>query len=111
LREVQSVGDLLSVLAPQDKAKTEALREQYGKEGERYAAEKEDISKEAKDFESESRLAGRKADRFDGGEALLEVGLVICSLTLLTKRRIYWIGGTMIGAGGIVMALTGFFLH
>lgn len=111
LREVQSIGDLLSALAPADKQKAESLREKYANEAERYASDKEDISKEAKNLENESQLAGRKADRFDGGEGLLEVGLVICSLTLLTKRRGYWIGGSVIGACGIVMALTGFFVH
>ena len=69
------------------------------------------ISKEAKDLEAERDLAGRKADRFDGGEAFLEIGLVICSITLLTKRRLFWFGGMLVGALGVALALTGFFLH
>jgi len=28
--------------------------------------------------------------RFDLGEALLEIGLVITSVTLLTRKRAYW---------------------
>jgi len=35
---------------------------------------KEDISEKAKEFEKERDLISRRADRFDGGEALLEVG-------------------------------------
>jgi uncharacterized protein DUF4337 len=56
-------------------------------------------------------LTVRQADRFDGGEALLEIGLVICSITLLTKRKGFWFGGVVIGTVGIALAATGFFLH
>lgn len=111
LHEVQGIADLLAALAPQDKEKAAALRERYVKESERYAGEKEDISDKAKEFEIERDLVSRRADRFDGGEALLEVGLVICSITLLTKRRLFWFTGMLVGAAGVAMALTGLFLH
>jgi len=61
-------------------------------------------------LEVDRDLAGRRADRFDGGEALLE-RLVICSITLLTKRKGFWFGGMSIGAAGIIFALTGFLQH
>jgi hypothetical protein len=78
---------------------------------EHYQSDKEDISKEARDLEAERDLAARKADRFDGGEAILEIGLVICSITLLTKRKVFWLTGMLLGATGIVLAATGFLLH
>jgi len=62
-------------------------------------------------LEEERDLTVRQADRFDGGEALLEIGLVICSITLLTKRKPFWIGGALIGAFGVAFAATGLFLH
>ena len=111
LHEVQAVADMLGALAPQDKEKTAALREKYSKESERYSGEKEDISDKAKELEKERDLVSHRADRFDGGEALLEVGLVICSITLLTKRRLFWFVGMFIGAAGVLLALTGLFLH
>src|SRR6266446_234126 len=95
----------------QYQAKSVRLREKYVKEVEHYQSDKQDISKEAKELEGERDLAGRKADRFDGGEAFLEIGLGICSITLLTKRKIFWFGGMLIGALGVALALTGFFLH
>jgi Domain of unknown function (DUF4337) len=111
LHEVQGIADMLSALAPGDKEKAEALREKYNKEVERYEGEKDDISEKAKDLEKERDFVSRRADRFDGGEGLIEVGLVICSMTLLTKRRGYWIAGMLIGAGGVAFALTAFLLH
>jgi hypothetical protein len=102
---------VIRVVAPLNKETGEEELKASDDELEHYKADKEDVTKEAKDFEAERDLAGRKADRFDGGEALLEVGLVICSLTLLTKRRLFWLGGMVIAAGGVAMALTGFLLH
>jgi len=109
--EVQSIADLLGALAPQDKEKTAAIREKYLKEVERYEGDKDEISDKAKEVEKERDLISRRADRFDGGEALLEVGLVICSITLLTKRRAFWLAGMIVGALGVAMAATGLFLH
>ncbi len=111
LHETQGFSDVVNIVASLDKERGAALREKYIKEVEHYEGDKEDISKEAKDLESERDLAGRKADRFDGGEALLEIGLVICSITLLTKRKLFWFGGMLIGGLGVALALTGFFLH
>ena len=62
-------------------------------------------------MEKERDAVSRRADRFDGGEALLEIGLVICSITLLTKRRGFWVGGILVGAIGVILALTGFLVH
>ena len=109
--EVQSIADLLGALAPQDKEKTAAVREKYLKEVERYEGDKDEISDKAKELEKERDLISRRADRYDGGEALLEVGLVICSITLLTKRRAFWLAGMIVGALGVAMAATGLFLH
>ncbi len=111
LHETQGFSDVVNIVASLDKERGAALREKYIKEVEHYEGDKEDISKEAKELESERDIAGRKADRFDGGEALLEIGLVICSITLLTKRKLFWFGGMLIGGLGVALALTGFFLH
>ena len=111
LHETQGFSDVVNIVASLDKERGAALRDKYVKEVEHYESDKEDISKEAKELEGERDLAGRKADRFDGGEALLEIGLVICSITLLTRRKLFWFGGMLVGALGVALALTGFLLH
>ncbi len=75
LHETQGFSDVVSIVASVDKQRGEALREKYAKEVAHYENDKEDISKEAREFEAERDLAGRRADRFDGGEALLEIGV------------------------------------
>ena len=111
LHETQGFSDVVNLVASMDKGKGEALREKYAKEVEHYQSDKEDISKEAKDLETERDLAGRQADRFDGGEAFLEIGLVICSITMLTKRKEFWFAGMLLGAGGVLLAATGMLLR
>ena len=109
--EDQETADILGSLVQQDKEKAEVAREKYLKEGERYEADKDKISDQAKELEGERDLYSRRADRFDGGEGLLEVALVICSITMLTDRRFFWYSGILIGAAGVILAITGLFLH
>lgn len=110
-RMTQIASDLLSVVAPLDKAKGEPLAQKYEKEVEHYASDKEDVSKIAEALEAERDLAMRRADRFDLGEVLLEIGLVICSLTLLAKKKVFWAGGALVALIGLGVALTGFLMH
>ncbi|HEY2459463.1 MAG TPA: DUF4337 domain-containing protein [Candidatus Acidoferrum sp.] len=110
-RNMQSTVDMLTLLQPKDEARAEAGREKYKKEVDRYESDKSDIGDEAKKLEEERDVVGRRADRFDGGEGILEVGLVICSVTLLTRRRMFWYSGMAIGAAGVALVLTGLFVH
>jgi len=111
LHEAQGFSDVVKLVASLNKELGEQLKEKYAKEVEHYEGDKVDVSKEAKNLEDERDLTVRQADRFDGGEALLEIGLVICSITLLTKRKAFWFSGVLIGALGAALAVTGFFLH
>src|SRR5215467_15261833 len=111
LRMTQGGSDIVSVVAPLNKEKGEELAKKYEKEVEHYASDKEDVSKIAEDLEVERDRAMHRADRFDLGEVLLEIGLVICSLTLLAKRKIFWFGGIFVGAIGFAVAVSGFLMH
>jgi Domain of unknown function (DUF4337) len=111
LRETQSVADILGALSPADKEKTEALHEKYLKEVERYEKEKDQIGEQAKDFEKERDMVQRRADRYDAGEVFLEIGLIICSFTLLTKKKVFWFSGMLLGLVGVAVASSGFLLH
>ncbi|HEX8925322.1 MAG TPA: DUF4337 domain-containing protein, partial [Terriglobales bacterium] len=66
--------------------------------------DEEQITEKARELEADRDRAGRRADRFDLGEALLEIALVITSITLLTRRRAFWYAGVVLGITGIVAA-------
>jgi hypothetical protein len=111
LHEMDAVADMLGALAPHEREETSAVREKYVKEVERYTEDKKEIRKKSEELESERDLISHRADRFDAGEVFLEMGLVICSITLLTKKRFFWFSGIAIGAVGVVLAITGLLLH
>jgi len=111
LRETQSIADVLGALAPSDKEKTDALHEKYLKEVDRYEKDKDQISDQAKDFEKERDQVQRRADRYDAGEVFLEIALIICSFTLLTKKKGFWFAGMLLGVVGLIIATSGFLLH
>jgi uncharacterized membrane protein YkgB len=109
--EMAFVADMLETLSPADKEKAEAMHEKYAKEAERYDKDKEQSSDKAKELEAERDLVDRRGDRYDAGEVILEIALIICSLTLLTKKKLFWLAGIAIGLVGFVTTLSGLFLH
>lgn len=79
---------------------SEPFAEKYKKNVEKYKEESDEVGKEAKNFEAESRLKGDQAHRLDYGEVFLEIGIVFASLAILTKRSLIWyasIGSTLVG--------------
>jgi len=111
LHEMQSVADMLGVLTPVEKEKAEELREKYQKEIERYEKDKDQISDKAKEFENERAVLTRREDRFDAGEVILEIALIICSLTLLTRKKGFWYSGMAIGVFGFFVGVSGFLVR
>jgi len=111
LHGMQLDADLLGVLSIADKEKAAALREKYQKEIERYEKDKDQISEKAKEFENELAVASRREDRFDAGEVILDIALIICSLTLLTRRKGFWYSGMVIGVVGFFVGISGFLVH
>jgi len=103
--------DLLSLIEFKDKEQAGKIREKYQKEADRYTKEQAEIEEQAKDFESESARAQRKADRFDLGEVVLEIALVISSLALLSRKRFYWFFGIISGVAGLAIAATGLLMR
>jgi hypothetical protein len=94
-----------------DKEQAGKIREKYQMEADRYTKEQAEIEEKAMDLESESARAQRKADRFDLGEVFLEIALVISSLALLSRKRVYWFMGLISGVAGLAIAVTGMLMR
>ncbi len=107
----EQMDELLKVLPLKDAAGAEALLKKNEAAIEKSKGEQEKIQEEAKALESEVDLFTHRANRYDLGETFLEVGLVICSITLLTRRRTYWIAGIIFGVAGVILAAMGAALH
>lgn len=68
----------------------------------------EEDSKKAKEFEAEVAKSEHAASHFDLGEALLQIAVVLSSITLLTRQKAFFYGGLLLGIAGAVIAATGF---
>ncbi|MGH9748221.1 MAG: DUF4337 domain-containing protein [Candidatus Acidiferrales bacterium] len=110
-RSYELFVDEMSVFSLQNSEQSAKIKEKYEKEIDRYKEEGKDIQAEARKAEDEVLVEQRRADRFDLGEVLLEAGLVICSITLLTRKRIFWILGLISGLIGLAIGATGLLIH
>lgn len=63
-------------------------------------------SREAHLLEREVTVAERRAARFDLGEALLQIGVVLASITLLTRQHRYVMAAAALALVGIVAAIS-----
>src|SRR5579875_606127 len=101
-------SDLLSSLNVRDPAAAGKVLDVYKAHLQKWNQDLTEGQNKATAFEEEVHKSEHRADRFDLGEALLEIGLVVASITLLTRQRGYWYLGMGFGAAGIVAAALGF---
>ena len=93
-----------------DPAKAEALLQKLEAARAKYAADAEKIQQDAKAKDDESDVEQVRALRFDIGEGLLELGLVLCSLYFLARKSFFPILGVISSIAGTVMGIWGFLL-
>jgi hypothetical protein len=99
---------LMSVIAVSDKKAQQEIAKEHADHEKKWAADLKDLKKEAEDLQGEVKQAEARAKLYDLSEVLLEIGLVITSITLLTQKRIYWFAGLASSVVGIVAAVFGF---
>jgi len=80
--------------------------EKYQANIEKYQREGEEIQVEAKKLEAESEFNGKKALRMHMGEIFLEMGIVLASLAILSKREMAWWAALISAAVGVAIALS-----
>jgi len=102
--------DFLPAAPLRDPAAALKLKDKYQQKIAQSDREQKQIQTKANALEAEVAQGEHAADRFDLGDACLEGSLVIISLTLLTKRRLYWGIGLAFASAGVAIAATGFFV-
>ena len=103
--------DELSVFSLQDAKQVEAIRDKYKKQVDRYSDELKEIEADARKEDAEVKVEEARADRYDLSEVLLEAALVISSITLLTRKKIFWLFGIVLAVAGLVLGITGLLIH
>ena len=93
-----------------DPAKAEAAEQKLEAARAKYAGDAEKIQDDARAKDKESDNEEVRALRFDIGEGLLELGLVLCSLYFLARKSFFPIFGVLAAATGTLMGVWGFLL-
>ncbi len=107
---IQSTSDLLVVLAPGNAAAAAKLQD-YKTHTAKWDADLAESEHKARELEEQVEGAEHKAGRFDAGEALLQIAVVLASITLLTRQRLYWLVALTVGGVGTIFALFGYLAH
>jgi hypothetical protein len=71
-------------------------------------AEAEEMGEKSNEFLKEAAHVHALADRYDYGELALQLAVVLCSLSILTKGRGFWFTGLICAVIGVLIAFTGF---
>lgn len=80
---------------------------EWSKKAEEERKQADEIRVENEKLEKETEATARRATFFDLGEISLEVGIVLCSIALLTKAALFWRASFVPMALGIAVAVFG----
>jgi hypothetical protein len=105
-------GDLVKALSPpavkSDDGPASAALKRFSADEARYTREKDEIRLAAEQLESESREELHKHHRFATGVAMLQVGIVLASVSILVRSRALYVLSLLAGAAGLGFFLLGF---
>jgi hypothetical protein len=107
----QLAGELLSALTVANKEQADKLAKSYAEDQKKWADDLKEAEQKAGELQADVEKAEARGSRFDLAEALLEIGLVITSVTLLTRSRAYWYLGIVFSLAGIACVAAGFIVR
>src|SRR5262245_8952305 len=88
----------------QDEAKKKKTK-RWADKAKEYRSESDNIQEEAEELTHKAHAMHELGDRYDMAELGVEMGLVLGSLAVLTKRRSFWYTGLVCSLVGVVLAL------
>ena len=103
--------DLLSLQSSGDTSAIIAKIAAYNSQITKWKADLVEEEKVAREYESEVELSEKQAAHYDLGEALLQVAVVLSSITLFTRNRTYFFLGLSLGIAGLLTAASGLLLY
>jgi hypothetical protein len=99
--------DLLNAMPDKSPAAAKTL-ERYISEKQRYTKESAEAQDDARQADKEAAHIEDRALRFDIGEGMLEIGLVLTSLYFISRSKLFPVIGMISAAAGTVIAALGF---
>jgi hypothetical protein len=83
---------------------------QHKADAEKFMADAQKAKQAAMQKLTESHTAHQRTAFYDVGELAVEIGLVLCSIAVLTKKRGFWFGGMAAAAAGALIAASAFLI-
>jgi hypothetical protein len=97
-------------LGPETRQRYDELLNKFADEEKRYSAEKKDIEKEAKRLEHERDRNRDRDPYFDYAEVLLQIAIVMASVSILANSRPMFLFSLALAIGGALLTVNGFTL-
>lgn len=102
---------LEEVTDPDKRAEAEHELADINKKGKAKEAEAKELLVKADDLMADSEFNHHQADRLDVAHLSAEIGLVVCSLALLTKKRSFWYFGLAATAASLLLAASTYLME
>jgi hypothetical protein len=97
-------------MAPEARQQYEALLAEFTAETKRYNSEKKDIEKDAKQLEHERDVNRKRDPYFDFAEVLLQIAIVMSSVSILSSSRLMYGLSLILALGGTFLMINGYSL-
>lgn len=108
VQQTQIASDLLALQPANNAAAVQAQLATFKAQITKWQTQLDVDSQQARELEAKVDVAERRAARFDLGEALLQIAVVLASITLLTRHHRYVVTGGLLALAGIVIAASAF---
>ena len=109
--QVSTAADALSLQPSSNDAPVQKKLAEYRSHMQKWDTEINEEQEAARDLEREVAGAERRANRYDLGEALLEISVVLSSITLLTRQRRFFFFGLCLGLLGVIEGASALLMH
>ena len=97
-------------LKPEIKQRYETVLKQMATQEERYGKDRKDIEKIARELEHERDIARSKDPYFEFAEVLLQIAIVMATVSILSQSRAIFGFSLIAASGGALLCLNGFLL-
>jgi hypothetical protein len=98
-------------IKPEARNKLETLMNRFEEEEKRYNVEKKDIEKDAKKLEHERDVWQAKDPYFLFAEAVLQIAIVMSSVSILSRSRLIFYFSLVLAALGALLTANGYFSY
>ena len=106
LHTVEIGESLLAVVDAKGDA-AEKARGRFAEQRKKYEAQKDEQQQKAKQSDEAAEGDEHRALRYDVGEGLLEIGLVLSSLYFISRKKMFPVMGVLAGVVGTAIAISG----